>query len=69
MKLWIKDTETPTHRLLHINCENQLSYTYLGDLNEAEIKNFLHSIKEDDIEKNLKLLAYYGYLHLFIIKK
>jgi hypothetical protein len=69
MKLWIKDTETSTHRLLHINRENQLNYTYLGDLNEAEIRDFLHSIKEDDIEKNLKLLTYYGYLHLFIIKK
>jgi hypothetical protein len=69
MKLWITDTQTPTHRLVRINCENQLGYSYLGDLNEEEIRTFISSIKEDGIEKNIKLLNYYGYLHLFIIKK
>jgi len=69
MKLWITDKQTPTHRLVRINCENQLGYDYLGDLSESEIKEIILSIKEDDLEKNMKLLKYYGYLHLFIIKK
>jgi hypothetical protein len=69
MKLWITDTDTPTHRLVRINCENQLGYEYLGDLDDEALRAFLFSIKEDDIEKNLKLLKYFGYLHLFIIKK
>jgi len=69
MKLWITDTETSTHRLVKIDCENRLGYTYLGDLSEDEIQKTILSIKEDDIEKNIKLLHYYGYLYLFIIKK
>ena len=69
MKLWIMDTNTPTHRLVRIKCENQLGYSYLGNLNEEEIKEFILSIKEDDIQKNMKLLKYYGYLHLFSIHK
>jgi len=69
MKLWMTETQTATHRLVRINCEDQSGYHYLGDLNEKEIKEFILSIKEDDIEKNMKLLKYYGYLHLFIIKK
>jgi len=69
MKLWIIDTDTPTHRLVRINCENQLGYEYLGDLDDEELKAFMLSIKKEDIEKNLKLLKYFGYLHLFIIKK
>lgn len=69
MKLWIIDTDTPTHRLVRINCENQRGYEYLGDLDDEALKEFILSIKEEDIEKNLKLLKYFGYLHLFIIKK
>ena len=68
MKLWITDTQTSSHRLVKINCENQLGHTYLGDLTEEEIRKFILSIKEDDIEQNIKRLQYYGYLHLFIIK-
>jgi len=69
MKLWITNSDTPTHRLVRINCENQLGYKYLGDLSDKEIREFILSVKEDDIEKNIKLLNYYGYLHLFVIKK
>ncbi|WP_457745344.1 hypothetical protein [Sulfurimonas sp.] len=69
MKIWIIDTQTPTHRLVRVKCENQLGYEYLGDLNDNEIREFILSVKEDDVEKNMKLLHYYGYLHLFIIKK
>ena len=69
MKLWMTDTQTPTHRLVRINCEEQLGYQYLGDLSESEIRELLRSMKEEDVEKNMKLLQYYGYLHIFIIQK
>jgi len=69
MKLWITDKQTSTHRLVYIHCEKQLGDKYLGDLNEEEIREFILSIKEDDVDKSVKLLQYYGYLHLFIIQK
>ena len=69
MKLWITDSDTPTHRLVRINCENQLGYRYLGDLDEQEIQTLISSIKKDDLEQNIKRLNYYGYLHLFVIKR
>jgi len=69
MKLWMTDKQTPTHRLVRINCEEQLGYQYLGDLSESEIRELLRSMKEEDVEKNMKLLQYYGYLHIFIIQK
>ena len=70
MKIWISDTKTPTHHLVRLHGEEHSDYKYLGDLNDEEIKNFLLEVQESiDVEKNLKLLKYYGYLHLFIIRK
>jgi hypothetical protein len=70
MKIWKQDTQTPSHRLVKLHCEQHSDYDYLGDFNDAEIKTFFLEIQPDmDIEKNLKLLNYYGYLHLFIVKK
>ena len=70
MKIWIEDTNTPSHRLVRLNCEEHSDYTYLGDLNDAELREFFLEVQSDmDIEKNIKLLHYYGYLHLFIIHK
>jgi hypothetical protein len=70
MKIWISDTQTPTHRLVRLNCEEHSDYVYLGDLNDEAVRDFFVEIKDDmDVEKNLKLLKYYGYLHLFIIAK
>ena len=68
MKIWIYDTKTPTHRNVKLNLEQHSDFVYLGDLSDKELKSFLIDFKEDiDVEKNIKLLKYYGYLHLFYI--
>jgi len=70
MKIWILDTKAPTHRLLRLNCESHSDYSYLGDLNDSELATFFLELQDDiNVEKNIKLLKYYGYLHLFIITK
>ena len=70
MKIWILDTQTPTHRLVRLNCEEHSDYTYLGDLDDTQLEEFFLTLQEDiDVVKNRKLLSYYGYLHLFIITK
>ena len=70
MKIWISDTKTSTHRLIKLNCEEHSDFTYLGDLDDVELKEFFLSVKEDiDVEKNIKLIKYYGYLHLFMLPK
>ena len=67
MKIWIHDTKTPTHRIIKLNCEEHSNFTFLGDLDDDEIRGFFKSVSSKiDIEKNLKLIHYYGYLHLFI---
>ncbi len=70
MKIYISDENTPTHRIVKLNVEEHSLFEYLGDLNDDELRDFFVSVKEDiDVEKNLKLIKYYGYLHLFVIKK
>jgi len=70
MKIWISDTQTQTHRLVRLNCEEHSDYTYLGDLNNNELREFFLELQEDiDVDKNVKLIKYYGYLHIFIINK
>ena len=70
MKIWKSDTQTKSHRLVRLNCEEHSDYTYLGDLNDTELRAFFLDIKDDiDVDKNIKLIKYYGYLHLFILPK
>lgn len=70
MKIWINDTNTTTHRLVKLNCESHSDFSYLGDLDDVALCEFLLSVQADmDVEKNRKLLHYYGYLHLFVIHK
>ena len=70
MKIWISDNKTPTHRLIRLHCEEHSDYVYLGDLDDEELKNFFLEAQSDiDVDKNIKLIKYYGYLHLFIINK
>jgi len=67
MKIWVSDTKTKTHRLVRIHAEQHSNYDYIGDLNENELKTFFLNIQKDmNIDKNTKLLNYYGYLHLFV---
>lgn len=70
MKIWISDTKAPTHRNIRLNCEEHSNFTYLGDLNDEELSTFLLEVKPDiDVKKNVNLLHYFGYLHLFIVNK
>ena len=68
MKIWISDTKTPSHRIIKLNCEEHSGFEYLGDLNDDELRSFFLDVQESiDVDKNIKLIKYYGYLHLFII--
>ena len=70
MKIWISNTQTPTHKIVKLHCEDHSGYEYLGDLDDNELNNFFIDLKKDiDLEKNIKLLKYYGYLHLLIVNK
>ena len=70
MKIWINDLKTPSHRIIKLNCEEHSGFEYLGDLNDDELRSFFLELKDDiDIDKNIKLIKYYGYLHLFITSK
>ncbi len=70
MKIWISRTQTTAYRLIKLNCEQHSNYEYLGDLDDEELRSFLKDVKSDiDIEKNIRLLHYFGYLHLFITSK
>jgi len=70
MKIWTSDTQTPTHRLVKMHCEEHSDYNYLGDLDDEALEIFLKSIDLTmDVAKNIKLIKYYGYLHLFVINK
>ena len=68
MKIWIEDTQTPSHRNIKLNCEEHSNFHFLGDLSDEELKTFLLDVKPDiDVQKNIKLLKYFGYLHIFVI--
>jgi hypothetical protein len=70
MKIWISDTKASTHRLVKMNCEEHSDYVYLGDLDDEKLKVFFLEVDPKmDLEKNMKLIKYYGYLHLFVINK
>ena len=70
MKIWISDLKTPSHRIVKLNCEEHSGFEYLGDLDDDELRSFFLDVQDDiDVDKNIKLIKYYGYLHLFIINK
>jgi len=70
MKIWMQDTQNSSHRLVRLNAEEHSDYHYDGEFYDEDLKAFLITLQADmDVEKNSKLLAYYGYLHLFIINK
>jgi len=70
MKIWISDIQSKTHRIVRLNCEEHSDYVYVGDLDDKCLRDFLLELQKDiDVEKNMKLLKYFGYLHLFIIGK
>jgi len=70
MKIWISDIKAQTHRNIKLNLEKHSDFVYLGDLSDEDLSSFFLDVQPDiDVNKNIKLLKYYGYLHLFIITK
>lgn len=70
MKIWISDTQAASHRLVKLHCEEHSNYGYLGDLDDNELRMFFLELQDNmNVEKNIQLIKYYGYLHLFIIHK
>jgi hypothetical protein len=66
MKIWKLQTQTPTHTIVRLNCEEHSDMVYAGEFTDdnALKEFFLLLNKTIDVEKNIKLLKYYGYLHL-----
>ena len=70
MNIWISKTITPTYKLIKLHCEQHSNYEYLGDLNDTELEKFFLDLKGDiNVQKSIKLLHYFGYLHLFVTMK
>lgn len=70
MKLWIKDTGTTTHHIIYLTAENAQDTEYLGDLDDDAFKAYLTALSSKiDTEKNLKMIHYFGYLHIFAKKE
>jgi len=70
MKIWISKTVTTSYKLIKLHCEQHSEYEYLGDLSDEDLKEFFLSVKGDiDVAKNIKLLHYFGYLHLFVTQE
>ena len=70
MKLWIKDTSTATHHIIYFTKESSENTQYFKDFNDDEFKTYLSTLSPKiDVEKNLKLINYFGYLHIFAKKE
>ncbi len=70
MKIWISDKQTSTHRLVKLNCSEHSDFKYHGDLDDEQLIQLLLEVQDSmDIDKNMKLIHYYGYLNIFVINK
>jgi len=70
MKLWIKDTSTDSHHIIYFTKESSENTAYFKDLDDDGFKNYLTTLSPSiDTEKNLKLIHYFGYLHIFAKKE
>jgi len=69
MKLWTKDTSTDTHHIIYFTKERTENTAYFKDLDDDGFKAYLTALSPTiDVEKNLKLIHYFGYLHIFAKK-
>jgi len=68
MKIWKLETQTPTHNIVRLNCEEHSDMVYAGEfLDDESLRKFFLSLdKGIDVDKNIKLIKYYGYLHLLL---
>ena len=70
MKLWIKNTSTPSHHIIYFTTEASENVQFFKDVDENGFKDYLKSLSSEiDVEKHLKLINYFGYLHIFAKKE
>lgn len=70
MKIWIENSSTHTHHIIYLSKEGCEGASFLGEYDDNEIRDYFSSISSTvDVEKNLKLLHYFGYLHIFAKKE
>jgi hypothetical protein len=70
MKLWFLEEISQTHRIVRINAEEHSIFKYLGDLDDEALRGYLKEVDPKmDVEKNVKMLKYFGYLHLLVTLK
>ena len=69
MKLWIRDSSTPTHHIIYLTQEAVQNATYLNEFSDEDLKNYFHALSQTiDTDRQIKRLHYYRYLHLFVKK-
>ena len=70
MTLWRYAEEKPTHLLVKFYKENHGEGDYLGDLDEATIREMILGIKPDiNIDQAYGTLDYFGMLPILVTKK
>jgi len=70
MKLWIRDTSTPSHHIIYLTGEDAQDTTFLDDFSDESFLRYIESISPlIDAQKHLKLIRYFGYLHIFAKKE
>ncbi|MBD3791914.1 MAG: hypothetical protein IE918_07190 [Campylobacterales bacterium] len=70
MTIWKYQEEKETHLLVKFYKEDHGEGEYLGDLDEARIKQLILEVKPDvKIEQAYGTLAYFGMLPLLVFKK
>ena len=70
MKLWIKDTSTTSHHIIYFTKEQAENTRYFRDFDDDGFRDYLNTLSSTiDVEKNLKLINYFGYLHIFAKKE
>jgi len=70
MKLWIKDTSTQSHHIIYFTKESSENTRFFRELDDDSFKTYLTTLSPTiDVEKQLKLIHYFGYLHIFTKKE
>jgi len=68
--IWKYEENKPTHCLVKLYKEDHGEGEYLGDMDEANIKQMIVEIKPDvKIDQAFGTLAYFGMLPLLVTKK
>jgi hypothetical protein len=70
MTIWKYSEEKPTHLLVKFYKEDHGEGDFLGDLNEAKIREMILEIKPNiNINQAFGTLEYFGMLPILVVKK